>query len=112
MFRRSASRSRITNVTFESSQVRRASYWALGLPAAGLHEVLFFDGCGGETFHRTDDGFAGFGDDLWVVEVGGGDDDGAGAADGLFALLRIVLDIERGGALLHEDARAYENCFG
>jgi hypothetical protein len=27
------------------------------LPAARLHEVLLFDGGGGEAFHATDDGF-------------------------------------------------------
>src|ERR1017187_2414993 len=82
------------------------------LPAAGLHEVLLLDGGGGEAFHAADDGFAGFGDDLGVVEVGGGDDDGASAGDGLFALDGIVLNVERGGALLHEDAGADEDGFG
>jgi hypothetical protein len=82
------------------------------LPASGLHEVLRFDRCCCETLHGADDGFAGFSNYLWVVEVGGGDDDGAGSADGLFAFLRIVFDVEGSGALLHEDAGAYEDCFG
>ena len=84
----------------------------LDLPAAGLHEVLLFDGGGGEALHGAGDGFAGFGDDFGVVEVGGGDDDGAGAGDGFFALERVVLDVERGGALLHEDAGADEDGLG
>jgi hypothetical protein len=82
------------------------------LPAAGLHEVLLFDGRGGEAFHRAGDGFAGFGDDLGIVEVGGCDDDGLGARDGFFALDRVVFDIERCGAFFHEDAGAYEDGLG
>ncbi len=82
------------------------------LPAAGLHELGLFDGGGGEALHGAGDGFAGFGDDLGVVEVGGGDDDGLGAGDGFFALDGVVLDVERGGALLHEDARADEDGLG
>src|SRR6266446_3648597 len=82
------------------------------LPAAGLHEIPLFDGGGGEALHGAGDGLAGFGDDLRVVEVSGGDDDGAGAGDGLFALLGVVLDVEGSGALLHEDAGAYEDGLG
>jgi len=39
------------------------------LPAAGLQQVLLGNGGGGEAFHGSGDGFAGFGDDLGVVEV-------------------------------------------
>ena len=60
------------------------------LPAAGLHEVLFFDGCGGEALHCAGNGFAGFGQDLGIIEVGGRYDDRFGAGDSFFALLLTV----------------------
>ena len=56
---------------------------------------LLFDGGGGEALHGAGDCFAGFGEDLRIVEVGGGDDDGVGAGVGLFALERIVRSSSR-----------------
>src|ERR1700729_611530 len=82
------------------------------LPAAGLHELRFFDAGGGQALHCASDGLAGFGDDLGVVEVGGGDDDGACAGDGFFTLFRRVFDVERSGAFFHEDSGANEDSFG
>src|ERR1700723_202187 len=71
------------------------------LPAAGLEELRFFDGCGGEALHSSGDLFSDLGENLRVVEVGGRDDDGFGARHGLFALLGRVLNVERSGALFH-----------
>ena len=57
------------------------------LPAAVLHHVGFFDAGYGEALHGSEAIFAGFGEDGWVVEVGGGADDGFGAGFG-FACAR------------------------
>src|SRR6185437_9638022 len=82
------------------------------LPAAGLQEFLFVDGGGGKALHGTSHLLADFGKDLGIVEVGGGDDDGLGAGDRFGPLLGIVFHVERGGTLLHEDARANEDSLG
>jgi hypothetical protein len=81
------------------------------LPAARLKQLLFFEGGGSEAFHGAGDLFAGLCDDAGIVEVGGGEDDGAGAGDCLFTFFCIVFDIERGGAFFHENAAADENGF-
>jgi hypothetical protein len=56
---------------------------------------FLLDGGSRQTLHGAGDGFAGFGQDFGVVEVGGGEDDGFGAGDGFFALFLVVFDIER-----------------
>src|ERR1035437_3776289 len=72
-------------------------------PAAGLELVLQFDAGGGEALHGAGDLLADFGEDLGVVVVGGGHDDGAVAADRFGALLGIVFYIERRGVALHKN---------
>ena len=69
---------------------------------------------------------------LGSLKLGGGDDDGAGPGDGFGAFFGVAMradvlrgaeaygcvvlgpefDVERGGALLHEDAGAYEDGLG
>src|ERR1700735_5012654 len=71
-----------TAMPLKGSELFRYSVASLNLkklPAAGLHEVLLFDGCGGEAFHAADDGLGGFGDDLGVVIVQGCENDRAGS---------------------------------
>jgi len=52
-----------------------------------LELVLLFKGGGGEALHGSGDLLGDLGENLGIVVVGGGDDDGLGAADGLFAFL-------------------------
>src|ERR1700722_4565802 len=86
------------------------------LPAASLKELALFETRHGQTFHRTGDLLACFGERLGIVEMRGADDYGVGAGLGFCALfgivqpaVRIALDIQRRGALLHEDSGADED---
>src|ERR1700744_5068695 len=100
------------NALCAARMARSAVARAASSPAAGLEELGFLDGGGGEALHGAGDLLAGFGDDPWIVVVGGGDDDGPGTGDCFGAFFGIVFDIERGGALLHEDSGTDEDCFG
>src|ERR1700733_5993666 len=86
------------------------------LPAASLKELALFETRHGQAFHRAGDLLACFSERLGIVEMRGGDDDGFGAGLGFGTLLgiiqltvRVALDIQRRGALLHEDSGAHED---
>jgi len=59
-----------------------------------LELVFFFEGGGGQALHGSGDLLGYLGENLGVVEVGGGYDDGLGAANGFGALLGIVFYVE------------------
>src|SRR5579875_1387106 len=74
-------------------------------PAAGLEHLGLIHGGDSKAFHGAGAFFAALREDLRIVEVGGGADDGAGANLGFFR-------IGEGVAVVHEDAGADEDRLG